>query len=226
MPFIILLSLIIFHEIGHFLAALFFKIEVDKIYIYPFGGISKFNMPLNESILKEFIVLIMGPLFQIFYFYILFKIPYLYHYKELISVYHYTILTFNLLPIYPLDGGKLLNLFFHLTISFKRSFNLSILVSYIVVVLLLMIMVDKNISINSIVVISFLLYKINTEKKKKNYLFDKFILERYLNHYQYKKIKKVKNINEFMRGKRHIMKKNGKYYTEKEILYNKFNRKY
>ena len=75
MPFIILLLLIIVHEIGHFLTAVFFRIEVDKIYIYPFGGVSKFNISLNESLLKEFLILIMGPLFQIAFYFIIIKCP-------------------------------------------------------------------------------------------------------------------------------------------------------
>ena len=40
------------------------KIKVDKIYIYPLGGISKFDMKLNISPLKEFLVLIAGPITQ------------------------------------------------------------------------------------------------------------------------------------------------------------------
>ena len=99
MPFIILLLLIIVHEIGHFLTAIFFKIEVDKIYIYPFGGVSKFNISLNESLLKEFLILIMGPLFQIAFYFIIINIDYFNNYINLITVYNYTILLFNLLPI-------------------------------------------------------------------------------------------------------------------------------
>ena len=39
-------------------------IKIDEIYIYPLGGISKFNMDLNISIKKELLILINGPLFQ------------------------------------------------------------------------------------------------------------------------------------------------------------------
>lgn len=226
MPFIIFLSLIIIHELGHFLAALFFKIEVDKIYIYPFGGVSKFNISLNESILKEFIILIMGPIFQIIFYLIIININYFNNYISLITTYNYTVLFFNLLPIYPLDGGKLLNILLSTKLSFRGSFDISIVVSYIVLLLMGIFLLCRDLSFNVVVIISFLFYKISLEKEKRNYTFYKFLLERYLNKYSFKKRKNVNNINRFMRGKYHIIKKGNKYYTEKTILNNKFNNKY
>ena len=39
-------------------------IKINEIYIYPLGGISKFNMDLNISMKKELLILINGPIFQ------------------------------------------------------------------------------------------------------------------------------------------------------------------
>lgn len=226
MPFIILFSLIFIHELGHFLTAVYFKIEIDKIYIYPFGGISKFNILLNENLLKELIILIMGPLAQLIFYYIIINIDYFYNYKELITVYNFTILCFNLLPIYPLDGGKLLNIILSFKISFKRSLNISLFISYITIAILSGYFIIKYFSINLIVIISFLLYKVRLEEKNKKYLVDKFLLERYLYKYKFKKRKKVKNLDGFMRNMNHLVNIDGKYHTENEILYKKFNNKY
>lgn len=222
MPFILLVSLIIVHELGHFLCALFFKINVDKIYIYPFGGISKFHICLNESLLKELLILIMGPIFQIIFYLMLAHVHYFNSYMELISIYHYTILFFNLLPIYPLDGGKLLNIILCFHLSFRNSLNISLFLSYLTVLVLSIYMLSKNFTINVIVIISFLIYKIRTEVKRKDYIMDKFLLERYLHHYHFKKWKKVNDTNHFMRNKCHIIKVENKYYTERSILNHKF----
>lgn len=226
MPFILLVSLILIHELGHFLCAFIFKIEVDKIYIYPLGGISKFNILLNEKLWKEFLILIMGPLFQIIYCTILCNIDFLKHYHSLITSYNQTILYFNMLPIYPLDGGKLLNLLLSIKLSFKKSLNISLVISCITVGYLFSYIMLTDVKLNYIVIIIFLIIKIKIEIKNKNYLFDKFLLERYLNRYHFRKRKVVSSINNFMRNKSHVVNYNGKYYTEKEALNRKFNKYY
>ena len=45
-PFLFVSILIIVHELGHFISAKLVGIEIDKIIIYPLGGIAKFKMPL------------------------------------------------------------------------------------------------------------------------------------------------------------------------------------
>lgn len=224
MPFILLVLLIVVHELGHFLCALLFKAEIDKIYIYPFGGIAKFHLNLNESLYKELFILLMGPFFQILCYFILIHISYLNSYADLIRIYHYTILFFNLLPIYPLDGGKLLNIFFSFQFSFKKSLSFVLTISYLTVFLLFVHMTFQNFSLNMMIIISFLLYKVRIEEKKKKYLVDKFLLERYLHHYHFKKRKEVERIDDFMRDRYHIIKVGNKYYTEKEILNKKFSK--
>lgn len=224
MPFILLISLIIIHELGHFLCALFFKINVDKIYIYPFGGISKFDISLNENLFKELLILIMGPIFQIVFYLILIRIHYFNSYISIITIYHYTILFFNLLPIYPLDGGKLLNIILCFHIPFKKSLTVSLIFSYITICFLSIYMLLKDFSINILVIISFLIYKVDLEVKKKNYVIDKFLLERYLKHYHFKKRKEVSSSDDFMKNKSHIIKVGNKYYTERDFLNHKFNK--
>lgn len=204
--------------------AILFKIDVDKIYIYPFGGISKFNISLNENLMKEFIILIMGPLFQFIFYCILVRIDYFSNYVSLIKIYNYTILFFNLLPIYPLDGGKLLNIILSLTLSFRKSLKISIYLSYLIIILLFILSLCTDISINIVIIISFLIYRVSNEKRKEKYMFDRFLLERYLYNYNFKTRKNVDKLEDFMKGKYHTVRINNKYYTEKTILGKKFNK--
>ena len=62
--FIFVFLLIFVHELGHFETAKIFKYKVDKIYLYPTGGISKFTSELNASFIKELLVLLNGPSFN------------------------------------------------------------------------------------------------------------------------------------------------------------------
>ena len=101
--FIPYFNLLIIHEFGHAITGIVMGYKLDKIIIYPCGGITVFNLPLNIPLICELLILIMGPIMQI--------IGYLFlkNYYSQIYLYHYALLIFNMLPIYPLDGGKILN---------------------------------------------------------------------------------------------------------------------
>lgn len=213
--FIIISVLIVVHELGHFLCGKVLGVEVEKIIIFPLGGISKFKMSLNISPLKEFLILIFGPLFQFMAYYLLLKCwP---RYEKLISTYHYSILIFNLLPIYPLDGGKLVNLILSTGLSFKLSLKVTIVISYIVIATLVIINYN-NIHLNLVVMTIFLVYKLVLEQKRIDYLYNKFLLERYLNKYKFKRLKIIYSKDDFFRNRRHLIREKGKYYLESEFL--------
>ncbi len=201
--------------------AIFFKVETDKIYIYPLGGISKFNMPLNIKVYKEFLILIMGPVFQNIGFVLL---KYLINDYNLLLKYHLGILIFNLLPIYPLDGGKLINLLFTKVIPYRYSYRLTIIISYIMTIIILL--SNNKISINMILTYIFLIYIIRKEDNKTNYIYNKFLLERLLNNYSFKKSKKIKNDKSFYREKHNIIKVGNMYINEKDYLFEKYKKRW
>ena len=108
------------------------------------------------------------------------------------------ILLFNLLPIYPLDGSKLLLIIFNKYISFYYSYILIYIVSFITIILVLI----NNIDLLSIIVLLFLLYDLYKYIKLTNCIMYKFYYERY-------KYKKIYNKN-------HIIEGNNKYKMFKE----------
>lgn len=194
-------------------------VKVDKIYLYPLGGISKFFLPLNSSFIKEFLILIAGPLAQEFAKIILIIIfP---SFKEMVISYHYGILLFNLLPVYPLDGGKLIQLIFSTIIPFEKSIKLSIIISYLTIFVYFILNIT-NMKINYIIISIFLIYKVVSEQKQIKYIYEKFILERYLNNYNFKNSKIITNYKNFYKNKRHLIKEDHIYYIEKEYLEKKY----
>lgn len=194
-------------------------VPVDKIYLYPLGGISKFFLPLNSSLIKEFLILIAGPLSQELAKVILVCLMPRYH--NLIITYHYGILIFNLLPIYPLDGGKLVHLFFSSLIPFEKSLKVSLIISYLTIITYFIICLP-TLKLNNIIVITFLMSKVIGEHKQIKYIYEKFILERYLNNYNFKRSKLINNYDNFYKNHRHLIKEEGIYYTEKEYLDKKY----
>ena len=216
--FLIISFLIVIHEIGHTLIAYLFKGKIECIYIYPLGGISKFSIDLNIEWYKEFLILLAGPLFQFIAYFLLIRI--LPSSTRLIYIYHYSILWFNLLPIYPLDGGKLTKLFLDKIIPYKKSLKIMIDISYFLVLGILL--YYQKITINLMIMTILLWILITKEKRKIEYTYNKFLLERYLKKYSFPKKKIITKEDHFYREKSHILKIEGNYYLEEEYLQKKY----
>jgi len=210
--------LIFIHEVGHTIGALIYKWDIKKIIILPFGGITIFNEYINKSLKEEFVILILGPLFQILFYFILcfYNIE-----STLITNYHYSLLIFNMLPIIPLDGSKLLNIILNKITNFKLSYMLTIYVSILTIILLLI----KNKNMVLYIIIFFIILKIIKEYKDHKYVFNKFLFERY-NYdfiFKHKKIIKGIKLDKMKKEYKHLFYDN-KYYTEKEVLKRYFKR--
>lgn len=194
-----------------------FKWKIEKVILLPFGALTIFNEDLNRKIYEEFWIVIMGPLFQILFSFILY---YFFNINEVFS-YSFTILCFNLLPIFPLDGSKLLNLFLNKVISFKRSHIILIMISLFMIVILF---IYSNFNLLFILILIFLFMKILNEIKMHNSLFNKFLLERYLYNYHFKKNKRIKalDVRKMKRDYGHLFYNGYRYISEKEMLKKRF----
>ena len=110
---IIFTSLIIVHEFGHYMACIVTKVNVKMIIIYPYGGITKIDDIIDIDFLKELLISISGIVFQSLYFFVIYLLYKNYLIRDytynIFSNYHYSMLLFNLIPIFPLDCSKILN---------------------------------------------------------------------------------------------------------------------
>ena len=204
--------LILVHELGHLFISLLFKWNIDKIIILPFGGLTKYNEIINRPLIEEFLVAISGIILQlIFYNFIKYYIDYKYF-----SFINYFIILFNLIPIYPLDGSKILNVFFNIITSYKNSLNLTLIVSYIFIIIFSLLFFNINKIIAFILI--FLMLEVNKLKKVKNELFNKFLLERYLNQFKFRKKKTINSVDKMKKDYKHLFYINGKYLTESYFL--------
>lgn len=216
---IIFTSLIIFHEFGHYFMCLLYKIKVNKIIIYPYGGLLQVENVINKDINEELIIAIMGIFFQTIYYTVIF-ILYRYNYIRdyifnIYTLYHFSMLIFNVLPISPLDGFKILNLILSKIFYFRLANYISLIISIIMIILIFI----KGVNNYSYIMIIFILID-NTYKyyKQLKYIYNKFILERYLYKFNYNKLKIINNKNKMYKNKLHIFKIDNKYIKEKDYL--------
>ena len=209
--FIYILVIILFHELGHIIMGIYYKWKIEKIIILPFGSLTLFNHLVNVKLKEEFFVTLMGPLFQIILF--LIKIPKFTYYNKLI-------LLFNLIPIIPLDGSKILNIILNKIFSFQKSNNLLIIISFVISAYLLI----YYHSLISILIISLLLKKVLSFLVNKRYIFNLFLLERYLYKISFKRAKIVSKTAHMKRDYHHLFLINKKYYLEREILAKMFDK--
>ena len=201
----LLLLIITIHEIGHATIAKIINFKFDSIIIYPFGGITKYKEDLNVSTNKELFVLLGGIYFQLLFLllvYILHKYNFVTdHVYNIFKQINILLISFNFLPIIPLDGGKLLNIILDKFFSYKLSNVISIIISFIILLLFILYRRTLFALILTIFLIKCLVIEVNNIK----YKFNRFILERYLNDYNFKKIKITNNINKFKRDNYHII---------------------
>ena len=225
---IVFTSIIIIHELGHFIIAKLLNLNPTKVIIYPFGGITKMNNLINTAIPKELLVSVSGIVFQSIYYliiYILFKNNLIreYIFNEF-TKYHTSILLFNILPIYPLDGSIFLNLLLQLFIPYKTSMKINILISVLVGIYILYINY-YNFNYTLFLIISIIIDNLYKYYKNINYLFNRFLLERYLYRLKFDKIKIINNTNNMYKEKYHFFNKKNHILPEKEVLTNHFKRK-
>lgn len=129
------------HEGAHMLVAALFHYPMEGVIVYPFGLCAKMKTLGMGSVWQEILIILAGPCMHLFF-------PFLFSllascdvissgYQVYLCNLNTSILIFNLLPIYPLDGGRLLQSFYHLFFRYTWAQRMTFLSSLIHLVLLL-----------------------------------------------------------------------------------------
>ncbi|PEM89067.1 stage IV sporulation protein FB [Bacillus wiedmannii] len=242
---LLLFCIVLIHELGHAFAAAHYNWRIKKIQLLPFGGVAELEEHGNKSLKEELVVVIAGPIQHIWMMvvgYIVFEagwlgadLYYFFIWNNII------ILAFNLLPIWPLDGGKVLfnvlSYRFPYLQAHEKMMKLSCV--FFSVILVWQLLWNGN-NIMMWVLLIFLAVSLYQEWKQRQYAFMRFLLERYYgNKRGIEKIAPIevqsedhlyKIFTKFRRGYKHSIIVHGKYkehYTldENELLYAYFTEK-
>ena len=109
--FLIFYFFVIIHELAHIIMALILKIPVKEVNFLPFGVNAKFDFKNQRK--KEILVAITGPIISLCLAYF---IP---QYR----VQNLFIAIMNLIPLYPLDGGRILKNLMILKYGLHKTIN-------------------------------------------------------------------------------------------------------
>ncbi len=216
---VIIFFICIFHEMGHVLFIKLFKYQIVKIEIFPFGGYTEIYKKINSSILKDLIIGLGGMLFQLILMLLLimFKKYFNIITYNLFIKYNLTILIFNMLPIIPLDGSKIIQCLFEYILPYTKAYHFNIYLSILLIIIF--IYLNYQFHIDNYFICSFLIYKIIIYCKDYKYLFKRFLLERSLYEIEYRKINNhTKEIKNLKKGVLHYFYKNKKYIREDKII--------
>ena len=235
-------SIVFIHEMGHSFAAQYYKWRIRKIELLPFGGVAEVEEYGNRPLKEEFVVLLAGPLQHIWLIGLSFFLLNFQWWSEtdhLIFIQHNLMIAlFNLLPIWPLDGGKLLYLLFSARLPFHKAHIIALKWSLFMFFLFTMISLYLlPFHLNLWIVLIFLLFSHYFEWKQHHYVFMRFLMDRYyreVNSELVDIIKVAPNIlvkdvvKRFKRGVTHSIVIEGRKegLPEKEILTAFFERRY
>lgn len=206
---VIFLLIMFFHELGHILMIRILKYKIDSITILPTGGIIKTNINLNIKSIHLFLISISGILMQLILLYI---VPYSSNYNySIFCKLNISLIIFNLLPVNPLDGHKIFTSCIECFIKYRKVINISYIVSFIFTFILFF--YSKN------VIIFAYIYLLNVKNVLyKDYIFNKFLLERHLYSFVYKKDKYINKIFDIYKNRNNYIYVNGEYIEEYKVL--------
>lgn len=177
----ILMLFALFHELGHMLAGILLGFKPNSLEIMPLGlsvgfenKLENYNKKIKKGTLltlKKIIIAASGPFTNLVFIiiFLLFPISFFEINRDIVIYANILIAIFNLIPIYPLDGGRIAKGILHILFGRREACRYSNMISNVTISVLtaitsIIILNLKNISI--LLILAYLWYLVISENKK------------------------------------------------------------
>lgn len=154
--FMIFYISILLHEIAHIVVALLLKVDVVELNLMPVGVSAIYSNKISSK--KEVIISIAGPIMSL--------ILAAYSKDSFISSVNIIIMILNLIPIYPLDGGRIQKNYFIHKYRYKKGIKISQMVSDLFLIILFVLSIILIIYFKNYYLLFLNLYIYNLSKKE------------------------------------------------------------
>ena len=155
----------ILHELGHLFAGLLTGMRPEKLEIKPYGVAILFKLfpkdyntkigSGNKLEIKKIFIALAGPIANLLLIFIFANMPIEERIKQLIIYSNILLILFNLIPIYPLDGSRIVGILLQGIMDLQRALYLQLKLS----VLMLCVVLIFSLRISSVFIFMYLFYE-------------------------------------------------------------------
>ncbi len=165
--FLISFLSVLIHECSHIICAGFFEVGVSRLDIHPFGVCAILKNGYINNSEKEFFIAFAGPLASLILAFSALLLPM--PLGEYIFSVNLSICIVNLLPVLPLDGGRMIKSMLTYKMGILRAYNIAVKGSRILIILLIpfsiLTLYVTKFNFTYVLITAFLLGNIYTEQK-------------------------------------------------------------
>lgn len=155
-------TLLSIHESMHIICAHFLGYQTVEVCVYPFGLSARIKDFEYRNSIYEILITLSGLSVHIIMYFFLHLINVLgwisFSFMEYLNMINIQILCFNLIPIYPLDGGRMIRNLLEILFVYKKAKMISIFVSFLLLGYYMMIGLLNSLS--GIIICIFFLFQL------------------------------------------------------------------